>query len=167
MFVDDPSSKVATRRLRLAIGEAAQEQIIRKNLIDDGLVIDARSALAATTRDREGNPLSIAEIGRAVEADQVIYVLVTDFTASPVSDQTKPYAGLRVKVIDADSADRLWPIEDDAGFPLRVTLPTDASAIGATTRSDTLRVQRALAERSGLAIAQLFYTVEIPQSVRR
>ena len=54
VFVDDPSSRIATRRIRLAIGEAAQEAIIRKNLVEDGLVADARSALAATTRDREG-----------------------------------------------------------------------------------------------------------------
>ncbi|MEM7754804.1 MAG: hypothetical protein AAF297_04110 [Planctomycetota bacterium] len=167
IFVDDPSNKVATRRLRLAIGEATQDQIIKKNLVDDGLVMDTRSALAATTRDREGEPLSIAEIGQSVGADQVIYVLVTDFNASPVSDQTRPFAGMRVKVIDSESADRLWPVEDQAGFALRVTLPTDPSAIGATSRSEVLRTQRQLADRTGLALAQLFYTVEIPQSVRR
>ena len=167
VFVDDPSNRVATRRLRLLIGEAAEERVIRRNLVDDGNVIAARSALAATTRDRNDQPLSIAEIGRAVGADAVIYVLVTEFNATPVSERTTPYAAMRVKVVESESASRAWPVTDEAGFAMRISMPGDAAATGATTRSEALRAQRQLAERVGLGIAQLFYTVELPQSVRR
>jgi len=167
VFVDDPSSRIATRRIRVAIGEAAQDEIVRQRLLDDGNVIDARAALAATSRDRDDAPLSIAEIGRAVEADTVIYVLVTGFDATPVSADSRAFAELRVKVIDCATAERLWPLDNEAGYPLRVTLPIDAGVIGATSRSEALQAQRALAERTGLAVSQLFHTVEILQSVRR
>ncbi|MEM1185601.1 MAG: hypothetical protein AAGI53_11465 [Planctomycetota bacterium] len=167
VFVDDPSNKVATRRLRLVIGESAQDNVIKKNLVEDGMVVDARSALAATTREREGEPLSIAEIGRTVGADSVIYVLVTEFDTSSISSESQPFAKYRIKVIDSETSERLWPIEDEAGFAMRVVLPTDASAVGAASRTEALKVQRDLAQRSGIAIAQLFYDVEVTLSVRR
>jgi hypothetical protein len=165
VFIDDPTNKIATRRLRASIGSKAQEVIMRKNLVNNGNVIETRSAIAATTRDRDGKPLSIAEIGQAVGADQVIYVVVTEFNTTGAGAEASPYAGLRVKVIDSRTADRIWPA-DVAGFAMRVDMPA-TTKVAPTSRTEALRLQQALAERTGLAIAQLFYTVELPQSVRR
>ncbi len=165
IFVDDPSNKIATRRIRLAIGERAQETLLRRKLVNNGKLIDARSALLATTRDRDDRPLSIAEIGRAVDADVVIYAVVTDFQTDAIGEATAPYAGMRVKIVDSATSTRLWPA-DEAGFPLRVALPA-TGRINPSSRTEALAIQREVADRAGLALAQLFYTVELPQSVRR
>ncbi len=165
IFVDDPSNKIATRRIRLAIGERAQDTLLRRKLIDNGKLIDTRSALLATSRDRDDRPLSIAEIGRSVSADVVIYAVITDFQTDAIGEATAPYAGMRVKLVDTTTAKRLWP-EDEAGFPLRVSLPA-TGRINPSSRTEALQIQREVADRAGLALAQLFYTVELPQSVRR
>lgn len=165
ILVDDPSNKIATRRIRLVIGERAQETLLRKKLVDNGKLIDTRSALLATSRDRDDRPLSIAEIGRTVEADVVIYAVVTDFQTDAIGEATAPFAGMRVKIIDSATSNRLWPAEE-AGFPLRVALPA-TGRINPSSRTEALAIQREVAERAGLALAQLFFTVELPQSVRR
>jgi len=165
VLVDDPMTKVTVRNTRDEIGRTAQEYLLQKGVIDDAVDTRAASALAQRGGDQR---LSIQEIGEAFEADVVIYVLIGEFNPVPLAgDETQAAVSMNVKVIDVTTGERLWP-EEPNGFALRMGHNLRPEQLrDAGNRSDLLRQQQALAARAGLAIGQLFKTVERPDSVLR
>ena len=164
VLVDDPASKVGRRRLRADIAVAATETMLAKGLVTD--MIDSRPALVlATKQTDDGTPMSISEIGQAVDADVVIYALLTEFTLSSDGTSNMPSATVQVKVLDANTGERLWP-EDPRGETVRLR-PEYRSGDLAREPGEALESERALAARMGLAIAQLFYKHEVTDSARR
>ncbi|MEM7623891.1 MAG: hypothetical protein AAF235_11900, partial [Planctomycetota bacterium] len=164
VFVDDPANRVAQRRVRATIGDTTQKILLEKRLIDSGNMIDTRSAMAMASRGTATDPMSIREIGAAVGADVVVYALVSEFDRSPLTDPPRPTALLHVKIVDTATGDRIWPPQS-AGFPLRLTMPADAS-IASRERTDILDMEESLAAYAGAGLAQLFYDVELPFSLR-
>lgn len=158
VFVDDRGNRMPRRSLRLTTAQEAEKLILKKGVVTD--VISGQSALAASAADRGGRLLSIAEIGRAVGAQQVIYVSVEAFALSTDGSTYDPVATLRVKVIDAVNDKRLWP-EDRAGYELNVRVPVRARAMpeGGAARA---RAEDDLAAQAGQAVAELFYKHEKP-----
>lgn len=165
ILIDDPANRVAQRRYRSLIGEVAQQTLLDRGLIEEGLMIDTRSALAVASRGAASDPLSIAEVGQAVDADVVIYALVTDFALTAGGESPSPTSNLRVKLVDTQTGERLWPA-DIEGYPLNVTMPRSGNVLP-SSRTEAAVMQDALAKQTGLALAQLFYDVEVTQSVRR
>lgn len=166
IFVDDPANKIAQRRIRSQIGVAAQDELLRRKLIDEGAMIDARSALAMAERGGDNGPLAITEIGEAVGAEVIIYVLVTRFGMSDDGVNFQPTSELEVKILDVTSEARIWPPAGDPGY--RATFSTSTgNANMPRTRTGALQAEMDLAEVTGLGLAQLFYDVERPQSLRR
>lgn len=164
LFVDDPANRVAQRRVRATIGDTAQRILLEKRLINAGNMIDTRAAMAMAGRGTASEPVSIREIGEAVGADLVVYALVSEFDQSPLTDPPRPTALLHVKIIDVETGDRVWP-PAAAGYPLRLTMPADAS-IASRERTDVLDMEESLAAYAGAGLAQLFYDVEVPFSLR-
>lgn len=163
VFVDDPSNQVGRRRDRDVIAKTATDTLLRKDLVLD--MIDPQAATLAATKDRHSEPLSITEIGAAVEADVIIYALLTEFTLSADGSAYNPSAVMRVKVLDRRTGGRVWP-EDPRGAAVRIRpefrpgeLPRD--------QADLAEANADLAARAGLAVAQLFYRHEITESVAR
>lgn len=163
IFVDDPASKVGRRRLRGEIGTAASEILLRRGLATD--IIDPNAALLAASKERHGEPMSVTEIGQAVEADIVIYVLLTEFTLSADGQTNLPACTMSVKIIDARTSERVWPVEGD-GSVVRIR-PTQRVGQRATNRGDVAKQERELAARAGLGLAQIFYKHEIQESALR
>ncbi|HYE21266.1 MAG TPA: hypothetical protein VEA69_22660 [Tepidisphaeraceae bacterium] len=108
-------------------------------------------------RDREGrgfSKLSISEIGRRVGARQVIYVDLThcDLHSDPGSDVYKLRLSAKVKVIDAQTAQTLWP-DAEGGEPFEYeTQPTRA-----TTDANSSTIKREALKLTGNEIARMFY----------
>jgi len=166
IFVDDPAGKIAQRRTRSRIGVVAQDELLRRKLVHEGAMIDARSALAVAEQGGAQDMLSITEIGEALEADVVIYVLITRFDLFENSVNYVPTAEVEVKVFDAVNHARLWPPQGQPGY--RATFSRSrGNADLPRSRTDFLQAESELAEVTGLGIAQLFYDVERPQSLRR
>lgn len=166
IFVDDPANQIAQRRIRAQIGAVAQDALIKKNIIHDGKMIDTRSALAAAMQGENDKPLSVTEIGRAVGAEVVVYVLVTKFGLSPDGVEFKPSSEIEVKVFDAVNQKRLWPPAGEPGFRATFT-DKQGNRTMRKTRTDLLRAQSDLAQLTGYGLAEIFYDVERPQSLRR
>ncbi|HHN77172.1 MAG TPA: hypothetical protein ENK11_00655 [Phycisphaerales bacterium] len=166
IFVDDPANRIAQRRIRARIGAVAQDMLVRKNIIHEGNMIDTRSALAAASQENDGRPIAVTEVGRAVGADVVIYVLVTKFSLSPDGVEFKPASEVEVKVFDAANQKRLWPPPGEPGYRTSFT-DKQGNRTMRRTRTDLLRAQADLAQLTGYGLAQLFYDVERPQSLRR
>lgn len=164
IFIDDPSSKVASRRLRAEIANTAQETILKKGIVTN--MIDGRSTFAAATGERYGERLSIQEIGQSVGADVVIYALLTDFTLGEDVGTYRPMASLQVKLIESDTGDRVWPPDVDTMYPMRVNMPQKPGMVP-TTATELQKSQQELAEYTGTALAQMFFDVEVPFSNRR
>ncbi|HSI34157.1 MAG: hypothetical protein ACAI43_03200 [Phycisphaerae bacterium] len=108
-------------------------------------------------RDREGrgfSKLSISEIGRRVGARQVIYVNVAhcDLHSDPGTDVYKLRLSAKVRVIDTQTAQTLWP-DADGGEPFEYeTKPTRA-----TTDSNPSTIKREALKLTGNEIARMFY----------
>jgi len=161
VFVDDPSSKIAQRRLRYAIADTATQDLLAKRVLTD--MLEPRGIIAAASKEHHDDRMSITELGRSVDADIVVYALVTNYSLSPGAGTYLPTAELRVKIMDVASGQRLWP-NDEFGHLLSVQIPqlpgqTPASA------ADRLAVERRLAIRAGTGLAQLFYRHEITETV--
>ena len=164
IFIDDPSSKIASRRLRGTIADTAQETMLKKGVVKN--MIDGRGALAGTAKERFGEKLSIEEIGQSVGADVVIYGLLTSFSMSGEVGGFTPNATLQVKIIDSKTGDRIWPQGEASIFPLYVTLPQKPGQ-APTSTSQLYTAQEALAKQVGTALAEMFYDVEVTHSARR
>ncbi len=161
VFVDDPSSKITQRRLRYTIAEKATEELLAKRILVD--MVDPRGILTAASNEQYGKQMSISELGRSVDADIVIYAVVTDFSLSPEVGAYLPRATMRVKIIDTRSGERIWP-PDERGHMTNVQLP-QRPGTGPATTGDRVEVEQTLADRTGLGLAQLFYKHEITETV--
>jgi len=161
IFVDDPSSRLAQRRLRYQIADDASRRLMAKEVIID--MLDSRPILNAATKERHGERTSITELGRGVGADIVIYAVVTEFSLSQADGTFVPVANMRVKVIDTATGQRVWP-ESEAGYLLDVRIQQRAS-IASDTDNGQLAIQAELAGKTALGLAQMFYKHELPDTV--
>lgn len=113
VFVDDRNNAIPANstRTRRAIADRISDDLMNRELVLN--VISARDGMAlAYNRDRESDLLSIGEIGRAVGAEQVIYVEMLSFRGSPDNVTPRPSAACRVKVLDVVNRERLFPPPD-------------------------------------------------------
>jgi len=153
VFIDDPRSEIPRRAIRVAMTEATEQDILRKSLVKD--LVSGQSALRVAQADQSAGQMSVAEIGRSVESEIVIWATVDGFTRADVTRSQEPQVALRVRVVDATNNEVLWP-SDSAGHRMVVTLTprigTVASDAGASTASEIK-----LANNAGKAIGQLFY----------
>lgn len=164
IFIDDPSSKVASRRLRSEIADTAQEALLKRGTVTN--MIDGRSAFAAAVGERYGERMSIQEIGTSLKADVVIYALLTDFSLGAEVGTYRPTATLQVKLIDSATGDRIWPPQVGEMYPLRVTMP-QKPGLAPSSAAEMQKAQQDLATYTGTALAQLFYDVDVNFSNRR
>jgi hypothetical protein len=161
VFVDDPSSKITQRRLRYAMAQQATKELLAKRILVD--MIEPRGILTAASNEQHGMQMSISDLGKSVNADIVIYAVVTDFSLSPEVGAYLPRANARVKVIDTRTGERLWPA-DERGHLMNVQIPQRPGS-GPGTTGDRVEIEQMLAERAGVGLAQLFYKHEITETV--
>lgn len=157
--LDDRGSVVPQRSLRDMIGKTAEEEILKQKLVKE--MVAARLASAVMARERTGEPMGIAEIGKAVSADIVIYVVIDSFTLSEDGQTLSPVATGRVKIVESKTGTRLGPPEaDPAGFfPLSVNLPPQG-AVSPTTANELALLQE-LARVTGVYLSRMFWDAEV------
>ncbi len=161
IFVDDPSSKIALRRLRYSIADAATKTLLEKRVLTD--MIEPRGILAAASKERHSQRMSITELGKSVGADIVIYAVVTEFTLFPEAGSYTPTATLRLKIIDVAEGKRVWP-DNEFGSQFKVAIPQLPSTTG-IGKSEQVKIEAELAARTGVGLAQMFYKHEINETV--
>lgn len=161
VFVDDRANRMPRRALRVSMAAEAERAMLQQGAVKD--MISGQSAIQTAAADPEGQPASIAQVGRSIGAQQVVYATVDAFSLSPDGQTFAPYVTLRVKVIDAVKDERLWP-EDKRGHPVQVQLPPRQGTSPATSTEIT-RAENELATAAGLAVARLFFKHETPRGV--
>ncbi|MCL4742464.1 MAG: hypothetical protein KJZ54_09715 [Phycisphaerales bacterium] len=156
ILVDDIGTRLPRSDLRLAIATQAEQTLVDKGVVRD--LRDARAAITASRQSKTGQLVPVTEVGKAVNADVVVYASVEEFTLSPDGQSYLPTARLRLKVIDVPTETRLWP-EDDQGFELVVTAPQRQG----TAPVEAARIREAqeqFAKLVGTRLAQTFFTHE-------
>lgn len=160
VFVDDRANQLPKRSLRMVAADEAQQILLREKALVNA--IDARAAFAAASADREGKPLSITGIGKAAQADVVIWVSVDAFTLSPDGEVFQPSIAMRVKVMDAAAEKRIWPAEKE-GFKLIAQMAKKPN-YAPRSPAEMSQAEIEAAKWAGTAIAQLFYEHKVDDS---
>ncbi|MFZ4574317.1 MAG: hypothetical protein ACOYN0_07950 [Phycisphaerales bacterium] len=162
VFVDDRLPVLGRRELRQMMAAAAQKGILDNKVSTN--VIDYRAGVALADRETPGQPTDLVTLAQTAQCELIVYATVDAFSLSPDRQNMLPTARLRVKVLDATKdSPRVWPA-DAEGFPLLVQ-PMQRATPLPDKPSDELRAENAFAEQVGAAIAKLFYSHEIRESV--
>ncbi len=154
VFVDDRANRVPTRSARELIGQTAERTLLGKGAVKD--MIESRLALATLRGERFNEPMTIAQVGKAVQAEVVVYATVDAWSITPDGQTFAPQADLRVKVVDATTNQVLWPSEGSSGGDLSVRVPSQAKA-APTSSAGVTEAHLDLARWVGLRLAQMFY----------
>lgn len=162
VFVDDRSNLLSPTSLRRVVADKASEEIMAQKLVT--MTISPQDAILIASRsDRASSLMNIEEIGRAVGAQQIIYVEVTQFAATPDGYTPMPVSSANVKVIDVVSRQRVFPgAESPEGWPISVkATPVDPSLY--SSRTTRLQIYQMLAAQLGDEVAKVFYKHEIKE----
>lgn len=165
VFVDDLANVLPRRTFRTQIAKTVQEALLKEGVLTN--VIDSASAMQVAVREPAGEPMDVTTLGRAVQAEVVIYITIDSFALSPDGQSFSPASKVHVKVMDVPAAQRLWPDKDKKdGQPMDSLL---RNTQGTIPRSGTeqLNALSALADRTGLLIAQMFYDHETIESINQ
>lgn len=143
-------SELLTRNLSEKLAEVVVDKKKLVDVIPFQKVLDLRNA-----RPKEFPDMTIPQIGKAVGAEQIIYVDLQAGGVAPLGtgETLKGSAQAMIKVVDVATGDTLWPTEMTEGYPVTAqTNPLqgqDSSTYNAVRQDlyDTLADQ----------IAKLFY----------
>lgn len=153
IFVDDPRSEIPRRAIRLAMIQSAESDLLDRGLVND--LVSGQSALRVSQQDESAGQMSVAEIGRELDSDIVIWASVDQFIRADMSRNQEPKIVYRVRVVDAANNEVLWPT-DPQGRKLEVTLNSRIGSVASDTGASTT-AELQLGKNAGLAIVQLFY----------
>jgi len=160
VFIDDPLPKM-TRPLRLRMARQVERTMLEEKVVTDMVAYESAARVAA--QERFDKPIAIQDVGKAVGADVIVYVLMTDYFLSSDGVTFSPIARMYVKVLDVESGRRLWPADDARGKLVQAYLPPQQGLPPSGSKADL--AYQALAEAAGLRIARLFYDAQRPSRV--
>ncbi|MEQ9096175.1 MAG: hypothetical protein RIE32_07935 [Phycisphaerales bacterium] len=163
VVIDDPDSLVPSLGYRRVMLASVQENLAERAKIRE--VIDARDTMAVLQRDSAQERMSLTEIGRAIGAEQIVWARVEGFSLAASTGEYRPNAQLRVKVIDVSTNEKAWPDEPASGYELDVTMRVRPDFVPSSGPEQRTAMEE-LAQYTGRAMAELFYTVEKTFSAR-
>lgn len=163
VVIDDPDSVVPSLGYRRVMLAAVQENLADRAKIRE--VVDGRDTMAVLQRDSAQERMSLAEIGKAIGAEQIVWARVDSFGLAAPTGEYRPNARLRVKVIDVAANRKAWPDEPPRGYALDVTMRVRPDYVPSSGPEQRAAMEE-LAEYTGRAVAELFYTVEKTFSAR-
>lgn len=153
IFIADRKSAIGDRSLRRRASQTAERLLLDNEVVTD--LLDSQSIQDAAASDRFSKPRGIVELGEAVGAQVVIYVAVDTFSLSSDGVTYQPTATFRVKVMDVETKERLWPDEPQEWFPMSVTTMERPQSMPSST-TDLLKARQDLADRLGRTIGEMF-----------
>jgi hypothetical protein len=138
------------------LGREIADQFKKHNIapvVDPDKLFDYRSGKGSAF-----DQMTIAAIGRAMGADQVVYVDVVDYGGewTLASDMLHPKATIRVRVVNVKTGDTAWPSEAARGYPMNIEL--QYAEIKDTTSA--MDEQEAICQSTADHVAKLFYKHE-------
>lgn len=157
ILIDDRKPVVNSRVNRVRIGTTAERALLDNAKLEH--VISCQDLLAVAEREKGSKPMGLVELGEAVGADILICAKMNSFSLSPDGQTYQPSAIVTIKVMDITGKTRLWPKEPQDEYVLSVSSP-QKQGTPPKSLSEVEAAYTALADRAGLAIAQIFYQHE-------
>lgn len=155
VFIDDRSSVLPSKAIRLRIAKAAEQALLDGGAVPEADVISSDAVAPVAAAERFSRPRSIADVGVEVGADVVVYATVDSFALTPDGQQYGPAAQLRVKVVDAGSKARLWPSPPQEWHVLSLATPVRTGDMP-RTQAERVISEQDLADRVGREVGHLF-----------
>lgn len=165
VLVDDPQNHLGDPTLRTVIAANVAHHLADQKVITSKPIAGKEvTELAARVGQDAFSRMPIAQVGRELGAEQVLYIDVEAVSLQPAPGMYRPTASLEIKVVDVATNTRLYPepppLEDPTapkrGRSLTVQLRYDKT-LRAQSRGLDAEMARRLAERIGLEVARLFY----------
>lgn len=163
IMVEDPHNALGDASLNRLIASHADHHLRDHEVLSEPAVPQGELAALAERLGDAYARTPIDEVGQALEAEQVIHVLIDSVSLQAAPGVYRPTVTAEVRVIDAVESRRLFPasrrVEDPdsrpPGHPIRtqLTYRTDETE----ARALEVSLKRALAERLGEDVAQVFY----------
>jgi len=157
VFIDDRANRLPRARLRTTIASRTTDLLFAEKQVVAEAIDPASAARLAAAEDLAGSLKSIDEIGRDVGADVVIYAVIDRFSLAE-EGVPRPVCVMRVKVIDVETGERLFP-SDERGRPVVARMGFKSASAYDADRLRTL--DTTLAEFAGMRLAELFYEHEV------
>lgn len=164
VMVDDPHNLLGNPQLRYVIGTWAGFELTQNDVLEKPAALVPQQALMnlATKLSPHYAEAPVDQVGRALDADQVIHVVIQAVQLESAPGMFRPTATVAVKVVDAGTGERLFPKtqpglgdQPSPGYPLKVQMK--AQVIQHVDRATQAQLMRSLAERLGRSVAELFY----------
>lgn len=160
VYIDDRQNVVNPVSLRRMIADSASTDLMQFNCVTT--TISGQDAMAIVLQKEKSNKvMSIEDIGKAVGAQQVIYVEMQMFTESPDGATPRPTAQALVRVIDIDQHERVFPPTD--GTEKSRTIQASLRVVDYNELRNSAsrgKLMQDLAKETGVVIAKLFYKHE-------
>jgi hypothetical protein len=155
VFVDDRRNVMHPTRLRRVIAERVTRDLLSEEILTT--VVSPRDVMrVSAANDRHNDPLSVAELGHAVDASIVIYIEMNAFGLTSDGQTANPRASCTVRVIDVEQRSRLFPT-NEAAYSIFTTLERiDPHQI--ESGGEIRKLAEELAEKLGDSVAKLFYS---------
>jgi hypothetical protein len=166
IFVDDRASLVPQRALRDTLGTTAEEELLNRKIVES--MKQSRMAQAQVRGERFGRPMSVVELGKALEADVVIHVAIRAFTLTQDGASLSPLVAMDVRIVDVATEKQLFPPSGDKTdwFRVNTSLPTQVTALPTSSASQVQAMQD-LALLAGRELARAFYEHEPEKGLRK
>lgn len=164
IFIDDFRNRLPRRSLRFEMAETAEAIMIEQGVLPAENLLAAQAASRAASGELPDDRLSIADVGRKIGAEVVIYVTIDGWFLSRDAQSAQPAVLARVKIIDVNLNKRVWPPNPE-GYVLAIQ-PKDMQGDLPTNLAGKAELERALADHFGLALAQMFFKHETRTSAK-
>jgi hypothetical protein len=162
VFIDDRENLVNPVSFRRVIADKVSQDLMVKKLVTR-TISPQDAMMLASRRDSASDVMPIDAIGRAVGAEQVIYVEMLGFADHMEGGVPRAVALCRVRVIDVEKRERLFPApSEQSAEPGRVLqiITREFSPDLYRSRGTRQQIVQTLSEETGERIAKLFYRHE-------
>ena len=161
VFVDDPNNIIPRTSLLTTVGDAVSFDLMQREILASTVSTRDAIAVARASAGADAKKLvSTESIARSLDASQVIHIqpVIFDITGRNDSQGMRPTATVRVKVIDMDTRERVYPSTGSSVDGRDVTATIRESDIGSLrSRAGRSQIEDELAKKVALEVAQLFY----------
>ena len=159
VFVDSPSERIGLSGIRPLLTRYLADEISRHDLVP--AIVPAGELATLRISTANFGQLSIAEVGRRLSAEQVLYVEVVEFSLGTLVDKPagKGMARLRVTVFDVIQQRKAWPKDKSLGYEVLLQTPFREPS-GQDYRQE---FAEDLCERTAESVIKLFREHEEPR----
>lgn len=114
VYVEQAAWLGAEANLRFYITETINQSLIKKVEIEPERIVSYRELSAVRSKTTDFSRLSLVEVGEAVGADVVVFVMIDDYRLSRIGDTDyyKGYMAAESVIFDVAKGEKVWPASE-------------------------------------------------------